>query len=327
MVAALAGCGGDGEEAAGLPGVQVGTPRPSASATPRAGQPAASPDATPPASREPRLVSLAWLDSGADPPALPAHVAGPLPDDALLARILDTLAGATGEHSVVVHNLIDGRYAGVNQEHVYYAASLFKLGVLYEAYRQRDSGEIDLSRVVTLEEEYAANDLGTLSSLDLRADDTLSLQDALRVMVIVSDTPTAVLLQETLGGSRIDATLRGLGLADTEFYNPELPATARDMARLLEALAVGERVSADSRRDMLSLLIQESYREGVVAGVPSGTAVAHKTGSYAVATHDAALVWAPAGPYLIVVMSDQANDWPLTSRVSATVWDYFAQSP
>jgi beta-lactamase class A len=99
------------------------------------------------------------------------------------------------------------------------------------------------------------------------------------------------------------------------------------MTRLLGAVAVGEGVSEASRLEMLSLLLHETYAQGVIAGVPSGTPVAHKTGSYNDATHDIALVWGPAGPYIIAVMTDRSYDWNAVRGVSEAVWAYFAASP
>jgi beta-lactamase class A len=270
----------------------------------------------------PAHVSLDWLGQAVDVPPLPAFAA-PVDDQGLAAAVQAGLAGAQGLVSVVVHNLEDGRHAAINERQVYYAASTFKLGILYEVYRQRDAGLLDLATVVTLEQKYADNDLGTLELLDLKAGDTLTIADAVRAMIIVSDTPTAVLLQDTVGGQTADATLRSLGIEDTSFNNRELPATARDMTVLLEAIVGGAGVSGDSRFQMLQLLLQEGYKDGIAAGVPEGTAVAHKTGSYAYATHDVALVWGPAGPYAITVMTDQPNNWPLIAQVSRAVWDYF----
>jgi len=100
------------------------------------------------------------------------------------------------------------------------------------------------------------------------------------------------------------------------------------MARLLTAIAAGEGgVNAGSRLEMLSLLEQEGYRAGDVAGVPSDTVVAHKTGSYSDATHDVALVWGPKGPYVIAVLTDRSYDWDAIREVSRAVWDYFAAQP
>lgn len=274
----------------------------------------------------PAQVSLDWLGQPVDVPPLPAF-ATPAADQGLAAAVQAALAGAQGRVSVVVHNLEDGRSAAVADREVYYAASTFKLGILYEVFRQRDAGLLDFATVVTLEQKYADNDLGTLELLDLKAGDTLTIGDAVRAMIIVSDTPTAVLLQDTVGGQTADATLRSLGIEDTSFNNRELPATAADMTVLLEAIAGGSGVSGDARFQMLQLLLQEGYKDGVAAGVPEGTTVAHKTGSYAYATHDIALVWGPAGPYTITVMTDQPNNWPLIAQVSRAVWDYFAANP
>jgi beta-lactamase class A len=273
------------------------------------------------------VVSLAWLDSGVPAGEVPA-IAAPASDGGLTAAVESALAGRQGSHSVVVHNLADGRYAALNEAQVYYAASLYKLEVLIEAYRQRDAGMLDFARMLTLEAKYAELDLNTLEALGLAAGDMVSVQDAVRAMIVVSDTPTAALLQDTLNPVSIDQTLSSLGLGETENANRQLPTSARDMARLLTAIATGQaEVSEASRLEMLSLLRQEEYRQGVVAGVPPDTAVAHKTGSYAGATHDVALVWGPAGPYVIAVLTDRSYDWEPIRAVSRAVWDYFAANP
>lgn len=321
ILAAACGSGGKELPPEPTPQVLVGTPPPAVN-TP-GGEAASDPDQGEPAGDQ---VSLDWLLQPGEAPALPAF-ASPAEDAGLMAAVEGALTGASGRASVVVHNLQDGRSAAVNEHEVYYAASTFKLGILYEAFRQRDIGLLDFGRVLTLEQKYADEDLGTLQLLNLHAGDSLTVLDAVRAMIIVSDTPCAVLMQDTVGGQTADATLRNLGIVETSFNNRELPATAADMATLLEAIAGGTGVSAQSRTEMLSLLLQENYKDGVAAGVPEGTAVAHKSGSYGDATHDVALVWGPAGPYVIAVMTDQQSNWPLIAGVSKAVWDYFAANP
>jgi beta-lactamase class A len=319
-------CSSGGETAIQEPTPQLvlGTPAPVDTSTPIDDQVLAEPEGE--VLRAPELVSLAWLEQPVDVPPLPAF-ASPVEDAALLAAVQASLAEAQGRVSVVVHNLADGRHAALAEREVYYAASTFKLGILYEAYRQRDAALLDFGSVLVLDQEYADYDLGTMDLLELKAGDSFTVADALRAMIIVSDTPSAVLLQDTVGGQTADATLRGLGIEDTSFNNRLLPATPADMTILLEAIAEGRGVSPDSRLSMLRLLLQEGYKDGIPAGVPEGTTVAHKTGSYADATHDVALVWGPAGPYVITVMTDQPNNWPLVANVSRAVWDYFASNP
>lgn len=325
MAAGLA-CGSGGEKEDAEPTLQLllGTPAsPSFAGSEDGGEPV---DGGPLASHEPQLVSLDWLEQPVDVPPLPA-LAPRARDAGLLGVVQEALEDATGQSSVVIRNLADGRYAAVDESEVYYGASLYKLSILLEVFKQADAGELDLDEVVTLKAEYAENDLDTLELLGLQAGDSLTIGDAVKAMIIVSDTSTAVLLQEKVGARNADDTLRELGIEDTSFNNRALPATAADMTVLLEAVASGHGVSEESRLRMLQLLLQEGYKDGVEGGVPEGTAVAHKTGSYGDATHDVALVWGPAGPYVISVMTDQPNNWPLVAKVSAAVWDYFSQNP
>jgi beta-lactamase class A len=320
----VAGCGG---------GAATPSPAPTATATPErdptrvAGTSfdvplptTPSPEPTP----EPVVVSFDFLDSGASAPALPSTFAPRTRDTALVGVIQNALAGFEGEFSVVVHNLADGRAAAVNESHIYNAASLFKTALLLEAYRQRDAGEQDFSQLLTLTQEYADYDLGTLQYLGMRIGDFVTLGDAIKSMVILSDTPTAVMVQDTINPRRADDTLRQLGAYDMSVSVYELPTTAYDMSLLIEAIAAGTFVSEESRREMLSLLLQEQYPAGIPAGVPPGTAVAHKTGNVTGASHDVALVWGPGGPYVIAVLSDRSWEAEPLRAVSEAVWNYFA---
>ena len=320
-------CGGSG--GAVQPTVSI-SPRPEPTLTPT---PEPSPTPVPatavvvPTASLPAVESLEHLSADVAVPELPATFAPPSDDPALDALIRTTLSGYEGSYSVVVRNLDDGRSASLNEGQVYEAASLFKLALLLEAYRQRDAGEIDFSQVLTLDEEYAAYDLGTLEFLELEVGDTFTLADALRAMIIVSDTPTAVMVQDVVNPWRVDQTLRSLGINDMSVMTTDLPTTARDMALLMEAVAAGEGVTAESRREMLALLLQEWIQGGIPSGVPADSAVAHKTGNVTDATHDVALVWGPGGPYIIAVLSDRSWDWEATVAVSRAVWDYFAANP
>jgi beta-lactamase class A len=323
-VLALASCGGSDEKVG--PQILIGGPTSDPTPTPVALGVEATPEAETPAgpATTPSVVSLDWLGGNADVPALPPFATAHS-DAALTSAVQAAIAGAPGRTSVVVHNLQDGRYAAVNENEVYYAASLFKLGILLEAYRQRDAGTLDFSKQLTLEQKYVDLDLGTLEELGLKAGDLITVADAARAMVVVSDTPTAVLLQDTVGCTKADQTLVNLGITRTEFCNRELPATAADMTTLLEAVASGSGVSDASRLEMISLLSKEYYRQGVFAGVPAGTFIAHKTGHYPTATHDVALVWGPSGPYVITVMTDQPSNWSIVAALSSAVWNHFTQ--
>jgi len=319
-----AGCGGSG------------TVEPTVGITPRS-EPtsvlAETPKPTPatpelvPTVHLPEVRSLEYLSADLPVPPLPATFAPSQEDPALVTLIGTALSGYDGEYSVVVWNLEDGRSASINQGQVYYAASLYKLALLLEAYRQRDAGEVDFAELLTLDEEYVEYDFGTLKYLELEEGDMLTVADALKAMIIVSDTPTAVMIQDVVNPVRVEQTLRSLGIDDMSVLTSELPTTAGDMVLLMAAVAAGAEVTEESRREMLALLLQETIRGGIPSGVPPNVAVAHKTGNFTNATHDVALVWGPAGPYIIAVLSDGAWEPQPIVAVAQAVWDYFAANP
>jgi beta-lactamase class A len=317
----LAACAGSGGAAVTPSPVDMsGTPAPAGTV----GRASATPLPTPSPTPEPRLISLDWLAGDVAVPGLEGAPAAPVADAALQDAVNQALAGFDGEASVVVHNLRDGRYAETRGDKVWYAASTFKAAVLLTAYQQRDAGDLNFDELVTLEEKYTQNDLGTLEYLKLKTGDQISVRDAVKGMIVVSDTSLATLVTEKVGGNSVDATLREIGATTMSVNDRELPATALDLTQLMIAIAAGQGVTGESRDEMLSLLAQEWFTQGIVAGLPDDVQYAHKSGRLGDATHDTAIVWGPAGPYVITVMTDGSAGFSPIAAVSAAVYEYFA---
>lgn len=326
LIATGYACGNDDAPAATQQVLVVGesaSPSPGSAST-RSPSPTTTPEPT--ITPEPKLVSLDWLPSQVDIPDIGA-IAAPAQDAGLQLAITTALASFHGEASVEVRNLADGRSAGIDESRSWYAASTFKAAILLAAYQQRDAGILDFEKVVTVEPKYAENDLGTLEYLGIRPNDMITIGDAIKGMIVVSDTSLAGMLQDQIGGNAVDAALRDVGATVMTVNSHDLPTTASDLTQLLIGIASAHGVSAQSRDEMLSLLSQEWYTSGIVAGLPAGTQYAHKSGTLGANTHDAAIVWGPGGPYVIVVMTDGSGGWEPIAAVSAAVWAYFGGTP
>ena len=257
------------------------------------------------------------------PPA-PAPVRGLAPavgDPALLAAIQDALGEDRDHVAVSVRRISDGRSAAVNGDYQFYAASTFKLAVLYEVERRISTGDLRLDDRVTISGEDAAEDLGTLAALPLAPDGSLTIGDALRAMVTHSDNASAVALLHLVGAANVDATLRRIGAADLSVNTRDLPATAAGMARLMEAIVRGENLSPDARRHARDLLLAQEWREGIPAGLPPGATAGNKTGTWEGLTHDIGFVEAPGGTYVIAVLSAHGWVWDPIARISAAAWN------
>jgi len=254
------------------------------------------------------------------PPIRPA----PLPsgqDERLQALLDDVLAPASQAYGVYVKNLADGSSAGVNFDRVYRAASLFKLYVMWEAFRQASLGSLSFEEVLEVAPYYAAFELGTNA---VEAGDLVTVAETLRLMMSVSDTPTAVLLQDRVGVANINQALRALGIENSGLpYPADTAATARDVGVLLEAIFEDEGVSETARAEMIALLLSAEIDHGLRAGVPATVDVAHKTGSLAMVLHDAGVVFSPGATYVLVILWDRQGGPSLIEAVSRSVYAYF----
>lgn len=278
-------------------------------------------------SGEQHLGTAAAQVAGNQLPAPPFTAADQLDGDAaLLTAIQGALAGESGEFGVVVRRLSDSRTASLDPDREFYAASTFKLAVLYGIERMISEGGLSLDDTVTISEDDAAEDLGTLDRVPVADDGSITIRGALRAMVTLSDNATAVALLHLAGGAKIDAWLNGLGLRHTSVNTTELPTTAGDMALLMESILKGRGLNESSRDHARSLLLQQETRPGIPAGLPDGVPVGNKTGTWEGATHDIAFVEAPGGTYVIAILSDGNWAWRSIARISHAVYQTLTET-
>jgi beta-lactamase class A len=310
FAALAAGCVAATPPAGETPAAQGhGSPRPG-SPTPRAGSATPEPAATAEGRLPPQPLA---------PTAQPHKPAGLTLDASLQKRIEDALGDSADHYGVYVKDLRTGRGAALNADRVFNAASLFKAEVMYEVFRQRNLGLLSFDEVLEVTPYYAAFDLGTRPQ---EVGDRLSIGDALKYMMSLSDNVSAVLLQDRVGAGNVNATMASLGLTASGLFTDGIPATAEDFGVLMEALYAGTGMDLESREAMLDLLASETFDNGIVAGVPRGTWVGHKTGNWTDATNDAGIVIGPSGPYVIVVLCDLDHETAGTKAVSEAVFRY-----
>jgi beta-lactamase class A len=247
----------------------------------------------------------------------------PSPDPELEAIISDVLGPRANHYGVVVADLERDVGAALDPDRVFDAASLFKLNVMHEAFRQRERGALHFDETLPITPAMAAWDLGTLfrwGAVGRR----VSVAQLLEQMITLSDNTSANMLATRVGWHRIDDGLRELGLCATRTMTP-LQTTAGDIATLLAAMARGQAVSAVASREMEELLLRQQIRDRIPAGIPSDVPVGNKTGNQPDATHDVAIVYAPSGTYVLAVLSDLP--WNSTPIVELSRRIYAHQNP
>lgn len=258
------------------------------------------------------------------PTGVPLSLAyAPMPshrDAALEEVIRSNLGDEVDSYGVVVKNLITGAAAEVNPHKRFETASLFKLWVMYEVYKQAELGLVDMDEELLVTPYYAYFDAGTLP---VEICDTLTVRESLEAMITYSDNTTGFLLRDKVGLANIHRDLQALGLTESVFRQEDVTSTAADMATFLEMVVLGAAVSREASQEMLDLMLAQEVNDRLPTLLPPGTEVAHKTGDLLEVTHDVGIVYAPQPTYVIAVLSERGGESEPIALLSRAVHDYF----
>jgi beta-lactamase class A len=234
--------------------------------------------------------------------------------DRRLQRDMERLAGATSAVTgVYVQHLVTGCGAAVNADAQFPAASTLKAAILVDAVRQGRAASLrpTLDRMIIDSDDGAAN--AALAALGGGSGDA--------------------------GAAQVTGTLHDLGLARSLVRRPyiveqerrPLPigttsapplytnfiSTPYELARLMVAVhrgAIGrggvERLgigTAEARCELLARFLDVRDSTKLVAGLPSGVPVAHKTGYTDDVRHDAGVIYLRSGPVVASAMTYRAS--------------------
>ncbi|MPZ50261.1 MAG: hypothetical protein GEU75_13355 [Dehalococcoidia bacterium] len=321
--AIVGGCSTAREETSAGDGTPLSQASPIRQATARPPTATREPASTAPSATAPPLRTPTRKPTG---PLVvsPTRQPSPFRPDGELQPLLETILGnEAGSYGVYVKNLDDGRGASVNANAAFRAASIFKLFVMWETFRQQSFGLVDFDDLMEMTAYHKEFELGTNA---VQVGELVTVRDALSLMMSISDTPTAVLLQDSIGFTNVNAALEALGIFDSGlFYPGDSLATARDLGVLLEVIAEGGLLPEASHEAMIELLLSEQTDNGLRVGVPLSVGVAHKTGLLERARHEAGIVFAPKGTYVIAVLWDRESDTNLIEVIAAAVFAHYDQ--
>jgi len=250
-----------------------------------------------------------------------------IPKTNLHETILQALLGAKGEYSVVVKDLKNGKKESFNGNKVYEIASLYKLWVMAEVFREIQNGT--LSKKETLSEDISVlnKDFNISSESAELAEGTiiLTVGEALKQMITISHNYSALLLTKRIGISNVNKFLRKNGFLNSHIGGTPT-ATADDIALFFEKLYKNKLANAKYTQEMLDLLKAQKLNGKLPKYLPKGTIIAHKTGEINYLSHDAGIIYTKNKDYIIVVLS-KSNYPPgaveRIAQISKAVFDYF----
>lgn len=265
-----------------------------------------------------RLLLAAWLAAAVVPGSLPAQTPS---EPGWQERCRERLTRHPGEAAAVIWHLESGEKFSHRAQETFPTASLIKLPVMLEAYRQAGAGQLQLTDVVTLRETDKVPGSGILTP-HFSPGATFSLHDAIRLMMAWSDNTATNLVIDRIGLPATTRTMQSLGFPETRLNSQvfrrdtsiDVPrsqryglgsTTAEEMATLLARLHRGELASAEATADMLDHLASCQDKVLFPRYLPSGVLLRHKTGGVTGVRTDAGLLSGPGGTVVLCVLTEK----------------------
>ncbi len=213
---------------------------------------------------------------------------------ALAERVMAAARGVGGGMSsagrvgVAGRDLVSGQRLSIAADQAFPAASVDKLAILVESYREAEAGTRPLTDVVKFD---------------------------LQRMIASSDNDAANRLLDLYGLNNVNDAMSGLGLARTRLSNhfgASHPSAASlnesspaDMAHLLELLAADQLVSPSASREIRNLLYQAGDSSRLRRGLPSGA--------------DVGIVYQGQSAYVLAVFTEGISDGDAASETIAAI--------
>lgn len=253
-----------------------------------------------------------------------------------------------GDVAVCIRHLETGEQFVWRGDEIQPTASLIKMPVMVATYRMVDSKELDLAKMIALEETDMVPGSGILTT-HFSSGLQLSLRDAVRLMIRYSDNTATNLVVDEIGLPTTAATMESLGFPQTRLnsgvYRGETSiapdrsklyglgsTTANETVNLLEQLYKGTAASAESCKAMLDHLLACDDKTMLVSQLPDGTKVAHKSGAVSESRCNAGIIYGPKGPFAICVLTTKNKDksWKddnaahvLIGKIARSAFDHF----
>jgi beta-lactamase class A len=254
----------------------------------------------------------------------------------LAPRLLEEIKDFNGKIGIALYDLETRESLLINAQEAFPAASLIKIPIMLEYFRQIQEKRLSDDQLVTYNAVDRAGGNGHVQTYPLGT--RFRLGDLLVWMITQSDNDATRILMRIVGPERLNYDLRLWGLKTTQL-NSYLPSTypeekrqnrttPAEMLRSFQLIFDNKLFTPDNSQKMLRILEQQVLNEEMPRYLPKALAIGHKTGLLAGVVHDAGIVTLFKKRYILCVLSQ--GDMPLLEqsnylgRISRMIYNYFS---
>ena len=267
--------------------------------------------------------------------------------DSLAEKLTPLLEAHEGKVACAVKHFKTGEAFEHQASTAMPTASLIKLAVMAEAYRQAEAGKVDLKKSITLTVDDKVPGSGILSQ-HFSAGMTLPLEDAIHLMMVYSDNTATNLVLDQIGLAATNKRMEELKLPNTKIHSkvfrgassilPERSkefglgsTTAGEMVQLLELLDQGKLASESNTQAMRRHMVMCEGKR-LNRNLPASVKVMEKTGSVAAVRTVAGIIETSSGNVAVCVLTNENKDrrWTednagevLSAKIARIVYDHY----
>jgi beta-lactamase class A len=260
-----------------------------------------------------------------------------------LQKKLDEMAASYhGKVALYAKNVTAGETVAIDPDTPVQTASVIKLPLMLQAFKQVKAGKLSLSQPLVLTRDNQVEGSGVLQFLDPGL--KLTLKDTITLMMILSDNTATNMVIDAVGLKPTNEMLARMGMKNTYFYKkvfkpttePMPPdqkkfglgkTTAEEMAEVLESIYrcdMGDRALC---LQMITIMRNQQY-QGMIPrylqrrdAKENLSAVADKVGELDDVRNDVALVYTVRGPIIISIFTydNQDRSWTFDNKAETFI--------
>lgn len=229
-------------------------------------------------------------------------------------------AGDVTEVSVYYRDLTGGPWVGIDFDKTFAPGSLLKVPLAMSVYKRAEQDRALLGKKLPYTGTETSN--SQFFSVPTLEPGEYNVAALMERMLLYSDNNATNELANLIGAKDFHATYLHLGVPTPPLEGTSYTISTRDYASFFRVLYNATYLDNQGSEEVLKLLSKTEFKDGIVAGVPSGVAVSHKFGERSfddntiVQLHDCGIVYVPGHPYLLCVMT-RGTDFTTLAEVIA----------
>lgn len=210
--------------------------------------------------------------------------------------------------SLYFRDLNNGPWVGINEKEKFSPASLLKVPLMMAYLKLAESDPGLLAKKIKIDRKSGPGLVQNISpDKEVKDQEEYTIEELINRMIAYSDNLAADTLYNNLSADKIGEIYLDLNVQVPSPDRQENFMTVQDYASFFRILYNSSYLSRDMSEKALKILSTSSFKNGLEAGLPAGTEIAHKFGERELAEgrqlHDCGIVYQGERNYLICIMT------------------------